>query len=249
MLHFRNTLLLALAALLLSGCLAAQQRGLSGSAYLSSSRPAVAVQAKGLPVLTAGRGTAMLTSTSLTGALNVPVHTVVYGSGPSEPMAVIVHAELPDPYFIWSTILPRVGATHEGQEFIAGVDCSAFTYLVPVASDPFAGMVGDTTDRHEPAHWLARYMAFRTDFNFGKIIMEYREPAPEGLTTLSHVPYGMEKALADFEQRAREAFLMYRPETLTAPVQDGYPRGVRWQYMSDLFLGDVLEMTSFDRND
>lgn len=237
-------LVLCLALGLLAGCMAGQQRGVSGAAYVSTSRPAIMVQARDLELRTAGRGTGMLLNASMTGGLSPTVRTVVYGSTAKAPMAIIAHAELPNDWWIWTTVLPRVGAIHEGTELIDGVAFTAFTYLVPRRTDPYAGIVGDPVgapEEGEPqAYWLARYFGVRTNFNRDKIILEYREPAPQGLVSLDTIPFGMTDSLAAFEDRARKAFSLSSPAEAREPVRDSYPEGVRWQYMRDAFLGDVM---------
>ncbi len=238
------------AAMALAGCTAAQQRGMDGAVYVSTSRPAVSIAVRDIPLATAGRGTGLLYDPSRAAPVNLTVRTAVYARGADKPVAAATHAELPSPRWTWVTIHPRVGATHHGPEIIGGQGFTAFTYLVPRANDPFAGIAGEPTDdesvRERPAWWLARYFAANTNFNNDKIILEYREPAPEGLTSLGTIPYGMSEAIAAFEQRAREAFVLGAPAE-GVRAQDGYPTGVRWRYMSDLYLGDVLERDPVSR--
>lgn len=247
--------LLVLVLGLLVGCQSAQQRGMAGSTYVSTSRPAVTMTARDIPLVTAGRGSGQLFRPNMTG-VRVYVRTAVYASAPDKPMAVVAHAELPNDWWIWTTVLPRVGAIHESTEVIDGVAFTAFTYLVPRKNDPFGGLAGESTQTPEDAkdlpeqqvdaHWIARYFAARTNFNRDKLILEYREPAPAGLRDLSSLPYGTTDAIAAFEKRAREAFSLGVPSDDLGPVVDGYPRGVRWQYMSDSFLGDVMQLEPMD---
>ena len=93
----------------------------------------------------------------------------------------------------------------------------------------------------------SRYFALRTNFNHDKIILEYREPAPRGLETMESIPFGMTDQIREFEDRARKAFTLGLPDPKLGPIQDGFPQGVRWQFMSDPYLGDVLFQEPLDR--
>lgn len=235
-------------AFLICGCNAVQQRGMAGNAYVSTSRPAICVDVRDMPLKTAGRGTGTLYKPALTGALTLDVRTAVYASTPEKPMAVITHAELPSPRWIWSTVYPRVGGIHEGTEILDGQAFAAFTYLVPCRNDPFAGLAGEEPAEGQQTYWLARYFAARLNFNNDKLILEYREPAPaEFGQSLSTIPYGMTDALAAFEDRARKAFTLTSPDVEAGSVVVGYPTGVRFSQMSDPYLGDVLEHEPLNR--
>lgn len=255
MVHKLLVLTFCLTLALLAGCSQAQQRGVSGQAYVSTSRPALAVHVtKDIPLLTSGRGTGRLLRPNMAG-LQLTVRTAVFGTDARSPMAIITHAELPSSWWIWTTVYPRPNASALSTEFVSGQAFAAFTYLVPCKNDPYAGLVGDPQnieregvrdgDDPAPAYWLARYFALRTNFNHDKIILEYREPAPEGLVTMKDIPYGMETAIREFEARARAAFTLSAPGD--GPVQGGFPQGVRWQYMTDPYLGDVINQEPLNR--
>ncbi len=247
---------LCLTLVLLAGCAQTQQRGVSGQAYVSTSRPAVAVHvAKDIPLLTSGRGTGRLLRPNMAGGLALTVRTAVFGTDARSPMAIVTHAELPTAWWIWTTVYPRPHASALSTEFVSGQAFAAFTYLVPCKNDPYAGLVGDPQqiekegvrdgDDPAPAYWLARYFALRTNFNHDKIILEYREPAPAGLVTMDAVPYGMEATIKAFEARARAAFSLSAPGD--GPIQGGFPEGVRWQFMTDPYLGDVMYQEPLNR--
>ena len=248
---------LVLSCLFLLGCSAAQQRGVAGDAYVSTSRPAVAVHVKDMPLVTSGRGTGHLLRPNMAGAVPVTVRTAVFGSKASAPMAIVTHAELPNDLWIWTSVYPRPRSSKLTTEVVGGQPFAAFTYLVPCKNDPYAGLVGDPTkivkegyrdgDDPAPAYWIARYFALRTNFNHDKIILEYREPAPKGLETMENIPFGMTDQIREFEDRARKAFTLDLPDPKLGPIQSGFPRGVRWQFMSDPYLGDVLFQEPLDR--
>lgn len=231
--------LLALAACL-AGCFAGQQRGVSGTAYMSSSRPAILVNVPGIPLLTGGQGRGTLSDEAMSSPLIIDVWTNVYGSDAKSPMVVVAHAELPTGW-IWTTVYPRFGGTPVTTEVIGGRDFYAFTYLVPCDRDPLGGMVNDPVDG--PRYWLARYYATLAYHRQGKIIVEYREPAPADLLDVADLESVDKATLASFEERARKAFSVEVPGEGAQAVR-GYAQGVRWQYMRDEFLGPIMEVES-----
>lgn len=244
---------------LLGACATAQQRGVAGNAYVSTTRPAIAVHVKDLPPVTSGRGTGTLYRPNAMGALTLTVRTAVFGN--EKALALVTHAELPNPTWIWTTVYARPGGSQVTTEVIDGASFAAFTYLVPMDNDPYAGLVGDPVEAPEeegadagkrgkdfrPHYWLARYLALRTNFNQDKIILEYREPAPGEWVDMTSVPFGMADELEAFEKRAREAFSLGLPSDVAGPVEGGYPTGVRWKFMSDAYLGDVMRQEPLSR--
>ena len=120
--------LFGIAALMLMmvGCSAAQQRGMVGSAYVSTARPAIAVEAKNMPLLTAGRGSANLTRSSMAGGLPIRVWLAVYGAGDISPMAVVAQAEVPQGWY-WDGIMRRPFSVDDGVEVFDGVGYQACT--------------------------------------------------------------------------------------------------------------------------
>ena len=70
--HMRLFCVAAL-VLLMTGCNAAQQRGMLGSAYVSTTRPAISLEAKNMPLLTAGQGSVNLTWSGMMGGLPIRV--------------------------------------------------------------------------------------------------------------------------------------------------------------------------------
>lgn len=62
----------------------------------------------------------------------------------------------------------------------------------------------------------------------------------------SGIPYGMTEWLAGFEERARKAFSVTGPKE-TSGLEGADMSSVRWRYMSDPWLGDVMEHYDRDR--
>lgn len=231
------SLIVAAALALLSACDSTpQQRGVSGRTYISSSRPAITVEAGDLPVVTAGLGHGRIYNTGNASGQPLDTRAVVWGTDADHPMAVLIHAELPEGWD-WSGIQSRVNSIHFETERLAGQDFGSYTYLVPADKDPFAGLVGDP---QKGTHWVARYYARRYNNNRDKIILEYREPAPEKITALSGLDAPERAWLDSFRDRARKFFIISTPEKPVPEVQKGSAQNVRWQFMRDAILGPVF---------
>ena len=148
------SVILAAAMAFLSACDSTpQQRGVSGRAYISSSRPAIRVEAGELPVVTSGLGHGRIYNTGNASGLPLDTRAVVWGTDADHPMAVLIHAELPDSWD-WTSVQSRTGSIHFETERLGGQEFAAYTYLVPADKDPFAGLVGDP---RKGTHWAARY--------------------------------------------------------------------------------------------
>lgn len=233
-----------------AGCTGAQQRGMLGSMYVSTARPAIAMEAKNLPLRTAGRSVVNLTWSSVLGGLPVQVWLAVYGAtGPQSPMAIVAQAEVPDGWY-WDGIMRRPFSVDEGVEIFDNVAYQACTYIVDGNRDPFGALVKDvpTADGQESVRWIARGFAARYNFNEDKIILEYREPLPAEITSLSALPFGQADFVRGFEQRAREAFIVGPLPSGTLQIKQGYAQGIQWQYMDQRFLGTVSKYDIFSTN-
>ena len=225
--------------LVLGGCASTgQQRGLYNNAYVSTSNPAVSISVNGIPWKTGGRSHGYLRNARMVGGPSPDVYTQVFGTDARSPMATITHAVVNDRWY-WNDVTPRVGAIDEENVVIGGAGFRAFTYLVPRNNDPFGGVVGDPTD-NGPAYWIARYFARVVDFRLGKIILEYREPAPQGMVSLSGNPVGQSGFVSQFEKRAEKAFSLGTPGSV-GQITNSRPADIRWAFMRDEFLGDCTE--------
>ena len=89
--------------------------------------------------------------------------------------------------------------------------------------------------------------ANRFNFDSDKIVLEYREPLPEDITSITALPLGRADYIAAFEQRAREAFMV---ETAAVPAAGIMPQrnigALQWRYMDETFWGTV---SRYDRMD
>ncbi len=243
---------IALCLALFAGCNHAGSalQGFSGTSYVSSVRPALSIEAVNMPLKVRAQGMGTLYRPSMTG-VSVPVYCAVYASSPKEPMAIVMHAKLPThKRWIWSTVYPRPASVHEATEQIGSLQMTAFTYLVPCANDPFGGLAGEEVAEGQKSYWIARHFAAPVNFRYDKISLEYREPAPKEMTSLASglsagIPYGMTDWLDKFEERARKAFSVTEPQATSLEGAD--MASVRWRYMSDPWLGDVMERYDRDR--
>ncbi|HJA76939.1 MAG TPA: DUF4851 domain-containing protein [Candidatus Desulfovibrio gallistercoris] len=236
----------ALLLFVLAGCTAAQQRGMAGDTYVSTSRPAFSAAAKQLPLLAAGFGRASLSESGVLGGLNVDAWIAVYGKGDGNgPLAIVAQGELDDPWN-WNNALYHPFAIHEGADMLNGLGVETCTYMVSESRDAFLPFMQPQAasakkDEDKPVRrWIARAFACRTDFNKGKIILEYREPLPEGFTSLTSVPYGMSDVIPAFEERARQAFEINMSPAKPANIRQEYLSGLNWQYLDERFWGTVF---------
>jgi hypothetical protein len=228
-----------------SGCAAALQRGMSGAAYVSTARPAVSLQAARLPLLVAGEGRATLLGDSMPAGAQVRVWLAVYGDASAEsPLAIAAHAEVQNGWY-WDGIMRRPFSVNEGVEVVGDWEFQACTYIVEGGRDPFGALGAGDADR--PARWIVRGLAARTNFYADKIILEYRERLPESITALTALPLGYGDFVREFEQRARESFIVTPAPRETAEIRKGYANAVRWRYMSEKFLGTVSKYDNVSR--
>ncbi|MDR3357375.1 MAG: DUF4851 domain-containing protein [Desulfovibrio sp.] len=226
------------------GC-AALQRGMSGAAYVSTARPAIALQAARLPLLAAGEGRATLFGDNMPAGAQARVWLAVYGDvSPESPLAVAAHAEVQSGWY-WDGIMRRPFSVNEGVEIVGGREFQACTYIVGGERDPFGAFAPGDADR--PARWIARGLAARTNFYADKIILEYRERLPESITSLTALPLGYGNFVREFEQRARESFIVTSAPPETAEIRKGYANAVRWRYMNEKFLGTVSKYDNISR--
>lgn len=231
----------------LLGCEGALQRGILGSAYVSTSRPDIAIEAPNMPLLTAGRGSASLVWSDMLGGLPIQMWMAVYGQGGLAPLAIVAQAAVPQGWY-WDSVSPHFQSVDVGVEVFGGVAYQACTYIVDPARDPFSGLITATHPDGSPQLWMARYFAARFNFNDDKIIMEYREPLPEGVVSLSALPYGQAELLAAFEQRARDAFAVSVAPRNLSGLNTGYIQGILWQYMGQNFLGTASKYDIYNLN-
>lgn len=242
--HLLKTVAGILTLALLGACSSALRRGMMGDTYISTARPAISLSVPGLPLLTAGRGMPSMTWTGVAGGLPIQVWLAVYGEGGLAPMAIVAQAQTPEGWY-WNAATERPFSVNHGAEIFNGVTYQGFTYIVRPEMDPFANLYTAAQPDGQPQLWLARAYVARFNFNDDKIILEYREPLPESITTLEQLPYGHGDFLEKFRQRAATAFSVADCPANPQNVATGFANSIRWQYMDQNFLGNVSRNYNF----
>lgn len=223
---------------LLTACTDALRRGMLGDAYISTARPAISLSVPGLPLLTAGRGMPNMTWTGVAGGLPIQVWLAVYGEGGLAPMAIVAQAQTPEGWY-WNASTERPFSVNNRVEVFNGVAYQGFTFIVRPNMDPFSNLYTATRPDGQPQLWLARAYVARFNFNDDKIILQYREPLPDAITSLDQLPYGHGDYLEKFDQRAASAFTVADCPPNPQGVATGFANSIRWQYMDQNFLGNV----------
>ena len=233
------SLLMLFLTICLSSCMSAQQRGMSGAQYVSSSHPSFTMGVvETLPLLSGGRGTTKLTDCGVMGGLFADTWLATYGDMQNGPLAIIAHAELPQDWY-WDGVTPHPFSVDAGLELINDMAFETWTYAINNRRNPFWQLSGSDDDNN--GRWLVRCFAKRTDFDRGKIILEYRERMPENITSLTSLPLGFGDYLKEFAQRARNAFVpaAYHGGSLS----QGAASNIRWQYLNERFWGTISRRT------
>ena len=232
-------------AIILAGCVGALQRGILDNAYISTARPAISVSVPQMPLLLASQGLPNLDWTGVAGGLPLHLWTAVYGEGGLAPMAIVMQAQTPDGWY-WNADFALPFSIEQTTAFFNGVTYYGYTHLVNPENDPFANLYTGVQANGEPQLWIARTYAARFNFNNDKIILEYREPLPAGMDSLSEIPYGHAEFLAGFTERAKSSFQVGNcPENVNG-VSEQYGNVIRWQFMNQNVLGTVSKNLSFN---
>lgn len=245
--NYKLLAIIALFILTLAGCMGALQRGMMGETYISTARPAISLSVNNMPLMTAGRGMTNLFWSGMAGGLTIDVWLAVYGTGGLAPMAIVAQAQTPQGWY-WDGIMRRPFSVDDSVEVFNGVSYQACTFIVDPANDPFGELVTGVQPDGQPQLWLTRAYAARYNFNDDKIILEYREPLPQGVTTLTALPLGQGNLLLEFAERARNAFVVGPAPANPQGVVQNYAQGIQWQFMGQNFLGTVSQNAVFNRD-
>lgn len=237
----------ALVCVTILGCADALKRGMLGEAYISTARPSITLQAKNMPLMLAGQGMPNLFWTGEAGGLGIDVWLAVYGTGGLAPLAIVAQAQTPQGWY-WDSVSAKPFSVDEGTAVFNNVGYLGCTYIVDPANDPFRNLVTGVQPDGSPQLWLARSFAARYNFNNDKIILEYREPLPAGITSLSQIPYGYGDYLLQFAQRAQNAFEVGPGPSNPQGVITNYTNAILWQLMGQNFLGTVSQNTKLTWN-
>lgn len=231
----------ALFSFVLAACSGGLQRGMLDGACVSTSRPALSMKARHLPLLTAGEANLFLPLTSSGASVPVQVWLAAYGDGRrGAPLAVAALAELRQPWY-WDGDGRKPFSVDNAVETLGGMAFQAGTYLADSRRDPFAPLAGSGG---EPVRWVVRGFAARCNFDQGRVVLEYREPAPAELADQPHLLIGGTDWLRAFEERARTAFALTHAPADRKALARGTTDKVAWRYMDERFLGTMSQHES-----
>ena len=229
---------------MMAGCTGMLQRGMQGSAYVSTARPGISMQAVNMPLITGGEGNAMLGGAGVIGGLPLNAWFAVYGKGdPQSPMAIVAMAEVPQGWY-WDSDGQRPFSVDKGVEVFNNVGYAASTYIVDSKKDPFSAVAGLNSES-KSMRWLVRGFAARYNFNDTKVVMEYREPLPENLAGQETLTESMTDQLKAFEQRASAVFIVSPVPQNISGITKSYANSIRWQYLDQRFWGTVSKYEIF----
>ncbi|MBO4335958.1 MAG: DUF4851 domain-containing protein [Desulfovibrio sp.] len=219
-----------------------QMRGLVHDQYISTSRPQIAVGST-LPLLGCEKRTFKLEGMGSMGGLSIDTWISVYGSAQG-PMAIVAHADLPRGWK-WDANLSQPFNVHEDRLYLGEIPFFAQTFLSLPGKNPF---VADETDQGQTAKqaplWIIRSYSQRFNDDTSKIILEYRERLPEGVHSLSSLPYGQSDLLKDFARRAEQSFrLSSKPATVQNVRFQPIPC-LRSRYLDEHFFGTATPVES-----
>ncbi len=221
----------AVALAALSGCAGSFYRGMDADgAFVSTAAPQVRViPAEGFTTVLAGRTTCMVKEEDAFMA-TVPAQ-VWYGLSAREGSQLATL--LADCGADWKWSISSHGSEYENYRLlremhgVASGDPDFMIFVRPAAMDPFRGLA-EGTDWDQDS-LVAQYTWLNAASN-GKLIVEYREPAPAPAEELLYTP----EVVSEFGERAASAFSRARCEAVPAAGQriGGIP--------SDATLGPVL---------
>lgn len=230
--------------LFIIGCVSqAQKIGMSGNAFVSSSRPKISVEVAKLPLVLTSEGTGRLTSSGMATGLPARIWLMVYGVKNSA-MAIVTQAEIGRLWY-WNSSMYYQGAVSEGVEVLGDVQYQAYTHIVNSNRDPFGNLLSDNVNGQNKK-WLVRSFHAIKNFDQTKIVLEYREPLPDGIENLSSLPLGFDSLLSSFAQRARDTFKTRTHVDNNAISSLGYSNDILWRYMDERFLGTVTKYSGRD---
>lgn len=230
---------------LTAGCTSALQRGMQDSTYVSTARPALAIKAVDMPLITGGEVSINLDGVGAIGGLPLNAWVAVYGKGdPQSPIAIVGLAEIARGWY-WDSDGQRPFSVDKGVEMFNNDGFAACTYIVDSKRDAFSAVAG-LTDESKPMRWLVRGYAARYNFNETKVILEYREPLPANLADQQALTQNQTDQLKAFEQRANAVFSVASATEKMPGITPGYAKNIRGQYMDHLFWGTATKYDTFD---
>ncbi len=222
-----------------------QGQGLDG-AFVSNSPAVAVVPAPGLALLFSGLVSVLPSKEgTFTGGAASEVWYAVYGAPGRQLVVMLADApyNMEWPYTSMFTERRGLPVMREGDASYFGLPMTGATYVRPAALDPWMKGLADAGAQ---AVWqgdmLVRQIVWRTDANRTKLMIEYREPVPQGFQ--SH-PISDYDAATAFEARAAAAFRVV-PEAPSAGITpaSGNPASVNPRLLAAT-LGEVVPAWRF----
>ncbi len=214
-------MLIGVLSMLLTAC-TPLMRGVEGGKLLSGGRPPLTVGCA-LPLKAAGWAAPFI-MTDL-GFKAPDTWLTVYGAeDAASPLAVAVFSEAPELMeWHYPSFSPSDGPI-TGEDELGGRVFASSVRITDAAGDPFTPLLGLDEDAAASLRWLSQRYTAMAEFRKSKIILEYREPLPEGLDELPTVMFFADERVKAFSWRARQAFEVHfacaePPDRRAEPIQ------------------------------
>lgn len=238
-------LLITLFISLILSCTKAQQRGLNGSNYVSSTRPALEIIVKDLAVQGSNLENLKLDGMGVVGGLGLKTYLTLYGEKEG-PKVIVAHADLPLGWE-WDANLEHSLAVDKRVQTIGGIPFLAQTFLSILHKDAFSDEATTQAfkDQGRDDRFIIRSFSARFNNNTSKIIIEYREKLPQGIESLKSLPLGYDHLLKDFAERAEKAFSIRPPQLTEATITRKPLPLMRLRYLDEFFFGSASPISSW----
>ncbi len=214
-------MLIGVVPILLTAC-TPLMRGVEGGKLLSGGRPPLTVESS-LPLRAAGSAAPFI-MTDL-GFKTPDTRLTVHGAeDAASSLAVAVFAEAPELMeWHYPSFSPSDGPI-TGEVMLGGRPFAVSVRITDAAGDPFTPLLGLDEKQGASLRWLSQRFTALAEFRKVKIILEYREPLPEGLDDLPVALFVDDERVKAFSRRARQAFEVQfacadPPERRTEPIQ------------------------------
>ncbi len=249
MFKFKIFFLIALSFMLIS-C-NTLKRGVDGETYISTAKPSFSIAVPSLPLRTSGQINASITTSNALGGVPVNAWIAVYGGeSDNEPIAIITQASIKDPYY-FDYNFKKFNSIDHGKAVMGKFKFQTSTYLITdLSKDAFANLThgNDLTsqDKQNGTYIIVRRFSARTDFETGKITLEYREKAPKNFENIQSLPFGAQTFLDEFNKRAEQAFVFDSKIHNAKNINTTYAKGIATRLLDESFFGSVSYHDPYD---
>ncbi len=220
------------------------KRGVDGSTYVSTGKPSFSVDVPSLTLRTSGSINASITAGNALGGVPVNAWIAVYGGeNIDQPMAIVSQASIRYPYY-FDYNSTQLNSIDKKNVVMGKFNFYACTYLISnMAKNAFValtpGLAEVNNDDEQITRIIVRSFAIRTDFDEGKIVLEYREKAPDNFADLKALPFGGQTFLEEFNKRAEAAFVFDDKTYNAQNIKHTYASGIATRYLDKNFFGTI----------